>query len=45
MPAEFTDEQIRLCHEATEFDHECIVCITLGQQDARPDEAIPGTDF
>lgn len=42
MADEFTAEEIRLCHEATEFDHECRVCTTV---DGRPDEAIPGTDF
>ncbi|MET9012319.1 hypothetical protein ABZX74_15575 [Streptomyces olivaceoviridis] len=42
MPAEFTAEQIRLCHEAAEFDHECVVCATVEE---RPDEAIPGVDF
>jgi hypothetical protein len=45
MFEQFTGEQIRLCHEATEFDHECVVCRTLGTDDERPDEAIPGTDF
>jgi hypothetical protein len=45
MPAEFTAEEIRVCHEALEFDHECIVCTTLGQDTQRPDEAIPGTDY
>lgn len=39
---EFTAEEIRLCHEATEFDHQCRVCAT---EDTRPDEAVPGTDF
>ncbi|MFD8234010.1 hypothetical protein ACFV20_19280 [Streptomyces sp. NPDC059696] len=42
MTAEFTAEEIRLCHEATEFDHECPVCTAV---DERPDEAIPGTDY
>ncbi|MFG3046255.1 hypothetical protein ACGFZR_15165 [Streptomyces sp. NPDC048241] len=42
MP-EFTADEIRLCHEATEFDHECPVC-TAGE-DERPDDAIPGTDY
>lgn len=42
---QFTDEQINLCHKATEFDHECVVCRTLGQETERPDEAIPGTDY
>ncbi|MFJ1827380.1 hypothetical protein [Streptomyces sp. NPDC088178] len=39
---EFTADEIRRCHEATEFDHECRVCTAVGD---RPDEAIPGTDF
>ncbi|MGV9891641.1 hypothetical protein [Streptomyces sp. NPDC003395] len=39
---EFTPERIRLCHEAKEFDHECVVCMSVEE---RPDEAIPGTDF
>jgi rubrerythrin len=38
----FTAEETRLCHEATEFDHECAVCTSV---DERPAEAIPGTDF
>lgn len=42
MPAEFTAEEIRVCHEAMEFDHECRVCTAV---DDRPDEAMPGTDF
>jgi hypothetical protein len=43
MP-EFTEEQTRLCHEAKEFDHECIVCRTAGEDDG-PGEAVPGVDF
>ena len=39
---EATADEIRRCHEATEFDHQCAVC---GTEDERPDEAIPGTDF
>jgi hypothetical protein len=42
MPDQFTDEQIRLCHDATEFDHECVVCAA---EDEWPDEAVPGTDY
>lgn len=42
---QFTDEQVSTCHEATEFDHECIVCTTLGEETEHPDEAVPGTDF
>jgi rubrerythrin len=38
----FTADEIRRCHEATEFDHQCRVCATV---ESRPDEAIPGTDF
>lgn len=42
MSDEFTADEIRLCHEATEFDHQCRVCA----RDAdRPDEAVPGTDY
>jgi rubrerythrin len=41
-PGAFTAEEIRLCHEATEFDHQCRVCTA---EEERPDEAIPGTDF
>jgi hypothetical protein len=40
--SDLTAEEIRLCHEATEFDHQCRVCAT---EDVRPDEAVPGTDF
>lgn len=43
-PGGFTAEEIRLCHEATGFDHECAVCGTEGEG-GRPDEAVPGTDF
>lgn len=40
---EFTEEQTRLCHEAKEFDHECVVCAS--GDDAGEDEAVPGRDF
>lgn len=40
-PGEPTVEEVRLCHEATEVDHQCRVCASV---DERPDEAIPGTD-
>jgi hypothetical protein len=43
--SQFTAEQIRRCHEATEFDHECVVCVTLGQDDEQLGEAVPGTDY
>ena len=39
---EFTADEIRRCHEATEVDYQCRVCATV---ESRPDEAIPGTDF
>lgn len=39
---EFTAEEIRLCHEALEFDHQCRVCTS---EDKRPNEAVPGTDY
>lgn len=39
---QFSADEIRLCHEATEFDHQCRVCTSVEE---RPDEAIPGTDF
>ncbi|NED75267.1 hypothetical protein G3I51_23675 [Streptomyces sp. SID9944] len=42
MPNEPTAEETSLCHEATEFDHQCRVCAT---EDARPDECQPGIDF
>lgn len=42
---QFTADEISRCHEDTEFDHECVVCRTVGQETERPDEAIPGTDY
>lgn len=42
QPGESTVDEIRLCHDATEFDHQCRVCATV---DGRPDEAVPGTDY
>jgi hypothetical protein len=42
MIVEPTAEEIRLCHEATEFDHECRVCTA---EEIRPDGAVPGTDY
>ena len=42
MFAPFTAEEIRLCHEASEFDHQCRVCAS---EDIGPVEAVPGVDF
>lgn len=43
MPTEFTEQQIHLCHEAKEFDHQYIVCASA--EDDEPGEAVPGRDF
>ncbi|CQR59190.1 hypothetical protein [Streptomyces leeuwenhoekii] len=41
---QFTAEQIRRCHEATEFDHQCAVCKTLSQEEVL-EEPVPGIDY